>query len=340
MPSRRPFLALAAFLLLAELPGAARAAGLETVGEVLRHDVLTPLYAAYDEAALALAAARPDCEGSGEWRDTVRPAFADALVAWRRLEATGFGPAADPGTAARVYFWPDRHGTAGRQLAAALRERDSALLEPAGLEGRSAGLQSLAALEALLYGEPAGDDAFACRFASAIAAFQAETAHALSEGFARDATPPPAVAEGLVAGIRATLDTVIALDLERPLGTDLAGARGERARAWRSGLSLPLIQAALDTVERVCTAPGGIPPMLALSPETAALDAVLRGRLAASRAALAAVGSPLQLAVADPAQRPQVEAALEEVRAVRRLVVERLAPALGLALGFNALDGD
>jgi predicted lipoprotein len=133
---------------------------------------------------------------------------------------------------------------------------------------------------------------------------------------------------------------VIALDLERPLGSEIAAARGERARAWRSGLSLALIVAALDTIERVCTAPGGIPSILALGPETAALDAVLRGRIGASRAALAAIELPLHVAVADPGERPKVEAALEELRAVRRLMVERLAPALGLALGFNALDGD
>ena len=44
--------------------------------------------------------------------------------------------------------------------------------------------------------------------------------------------------------------------------------------------------------------------------------------------------------MADPQARPAVERLLEELRGVRRLLQERLAPALGLAAGFNALDGD
>jgi predicted lipoprotein len=343
VPPRSTFVALVAFLLLAGAPSAASAADLDAAGEVLRREVLAPLHAAYAEAAAALAAVQPGCDAADDWRPAVRPAFAEALLAWRRLEAAGYGPAAVPETAGRVYFWPDRHGTAGRQLAAALRARDPELENAAGLAGRSAGLHSLAALEVLLHGDaaPAGDDGFACRFAAAIADFQAGLARAIAADFARGtATPGAEVTAGLVHGARATLDVLIALDLERPLGANLAAARGERARAWRSDLSLPLIAAALDTVERVCTAPGGIPTILALGPKTAALDAVLRGRIAASRAALARIEAPLWAAVADPAKRPRVEATLEELRAVRRLMVERLAPALGLALGFNALDGD
>ena len=52
------------------------------------------------------------------------------------------------------------------------------------------------------------------------------------------------------------------------------------------------------------------------------------------------IGPPLNRAVADPMVRPAVERLLEELRGVRRLLTERLAPALGLASGFNALDGD
>ena len=109
------------------------------------------MYAGYLEQARAFAAVAPDC--AGDWRAPMRAAYADSVLAWRRLEAAGTGPAVAGDTPSTVYFWPDKHGTAGRQLAAALRDRDPALTEAAGLAAKSVGLQSLATLEVLLYGD-------------------------------------------------------------------------------------------------------------------------------------------------------------------------------------------
>lgn len=323
---RRPTVLLALALLALPAIGKAQSGGAGVAA------MPAALLAAYRDAARELAATAPGCDAG--WREAMRPAFAEALVAWRRFEATGVGSAGDPETTARVYFWPDKHGTAGRQLATALRARDPRLETAAGLEGQSAALQSLASLEQLLHGERADDGGdFACRYARAIAAFQAERAAAMT---APDAAPM----EALFAGLRAALDTVIALDLERPLGRSIEAARGQRARAWRSGLSLALIDAALATVEEAHNGAGGFVAQVAANAELAPFARTVAARLAAARAAVAAIPAPLHLAVADPALRPKVEALLEEVRAVRRLAVERLAPALGVAAGFNALDGD
>lgn len=317
------------------------AASLVESGATLRDGVVAPLYRAYGDAAQSLAAVEAGCEGA--WRERMAPAFADALLAWRRLEATGYGPAANPDTAARVFFWPDKHGTAGRQLGAALRTRDERLTTAEGLEGQSAGLQSLAALELLLDREPGPPEveAFACRYAQGIADFQASLADRMRRDFEATSSAGAGDTETLFRGLLATLDTLLALDLERPLGSSLAEARGTRARAWRSGLSLPLADAALDTVLRLYEAPGGFAALAqSSSPEIAAFGAALGNRLQASREALAAIGAPLHLAVADPNQRPHVEALADELHTVRRLALERLAPALGLAAGFNAMDGD
>ena len=309
------------------------------MGARLVRDVLLPLYASYADRARALATAAPDCVGA--WRVPMRAGYSESVLAWRRLEAAGAGPAVTGDVPSIVYFWPDKHGTAGRQLAAALQDRDPALTRPADLAAKSVGLRSLATLEALLYGAavPGDADGFACRYAGAIAAYQADLAASLAAsapGTAADA----AIAEALFRGMLGTLDVLIALDLERPMGASLAAARGERARAWRSELSLPLIGAALETVERVYTAPGGFATIIQASAELSAFHAVLRGRLQAARDALGAIRVPLRLAVADPDVRPAVERLLEELRAVHRLLVERLSPALGMVSGFNALDGD
>lgn len=328
-------------ILLSLAASPAAAATLAESGAALRQEAVAPLYAGHRAAAEALAAVEADC--AGPWREPLRPAYRDAVLAWRQLEATGFGPASVPETAARVFFWPDAHGTAGRQLGAALKSRDPQLETAAGLEGQSAGLQSLAALELLLYGGPPADaaaDVFACRYAQAIADFQAELAREFEAGLAAVPADGEATARALVIGMRTALDTLIQLDLERPLGADLADARGQRARAWRSGLSLALIGAALETVERLYAAPQGFGALIAGQAEVAPFGAVMGQRLEAAQAMLGQVALPLHEAVSDPAARPQVEALLEELRTMRRLVVERLAPALGVAAGFNALDGD
>ena len=57
-------------------------------------------------------------------------------------------------------------------------------------------------------------------------------------------------------------------------------------------------------------------------------------------ATLDGVGLPLDKAVEDPAARPKVETLVTELKALRQLVAQELAPALDLAVGFNALDGD
>jgi len=49
---------------------------------------------------------------------------------------------------------------------------------------------------------------------------------------------------------------------------------------------------------------------------------------------------PLTEMVADPARRPRAEALLTSVRMLEQLAADELPDALGLAIGFNALDGD
>ena len=111
-------------------------------------------------------------------------------------------------------------------------------------------------------------------------------------------------------------------------------ALGRRAEAWRSGLSRAAIGenlAAVATVYRL-----GLRPRLG----DAALGREIEAAFAAAHTALDALAMPLPAAVADPAARAQVEALRAAVSQLKALVSQRLAPALGLSLGFNSLDGD
>ena len=47
------------------------------------------------------------------------------MLAWQHAQPIGFGPVADLGLAPQIEFWPDKHGTAGRQFSQAMASRDA-----------------------------------------------------------------------------------------------------------------------------------------------------------------------------------------------------------------------
>ena len=63
----------------------------------------------------------------------IRPGdgIAGVMTAWGRLQPLIQGPLGDVVLASRIAYWPDKHGTGGRQLGAALKSRDAALTDPA-----------------------------------------------------------------------------------------------------------------------------------------------------------------------------------------------------------------
>jgi predicted lipoprotein len=265
----------------------------------------------------------------------------------------------DEGLAPQIEFWPDKHGTAGRQLSQALAERDPSLLDAADLDGKSVGLTSLATLERLLFGEALFDpdlQAYACAYALAVAHHQVDLANRVvaawtaPEGFRAVVTSAGAVNDvffsaydpsvALFRSITDTLDGVIQVKLEPPLGESLAKARGKRAENWRSRMALPGIAANLATARDLYETPGGFADLYAVLGGDPALDQQARAGFAGAIVAAGAIALPLADAVEDPAARPQVVALVEQLKALRTLIRGPIASGLGLSIGFNATDGD
>ncbi len=72
----------------------------------------------------------------------------------------------------------------------------------------------------------------------------------------------------------------------------------------------------------------------------AELDALLTRAFAQTRQTAESIDAPLETAVGDPTLRPTVEKLAAEAAALKALLVQRLNVALGIPVGFNALDGD
>ena len=364
MRGTRLVLLLAAALTLS-LP--ARAADvLETLNRQLADEVLIPAYQHFADATAGLATAiagfcaAPDPDRLAD----ARHAFEVALDAWERVQPIVFGPARAGGRTMIIQLFPDTRDAVSRQLARVLAAKDPALVAAGGLDGKSVALTGFPALEQILYddarlptpGAHPADADYACALAAAIGRNLAVQAAALLDdwqrpGGFRDAVLTAAAgndtyqsvdeaAGDYLKSLHTAFQAIIALKLEGPLGKSLDGAKPMRAENWRSERSLASIRANLETAQALYLSPGGFGDALRAQADEDQLDSALRKGFERTFATLDAIGEPLHRAVEDPAARPKLETLVTELKALRQLVAQELAPALDLAVGFNALDGD
>lgn len=346
---------IAAALLMAA-PVAAEQPEAVVAGDLARNHVIPA------STALAEAAGRLDdslATGCAELA-SARAAYHAAMDAWMGLQHVNFGPITYLQRDSRLYFWPDKTGAMSKQLARALKAADPALLEPETLARGSVALQGLPVLERLLFPAkpPAGDPAYRCALTRAVAGSIATIARGLLADW-RDGDRPYAIlieqADQDDALFESSLEVVglflrsldqglLVVDelrLGRPLGDGGSRPRPRRAESWRSersGRNVKLVLKALADMAAPAGG-GGFAGLLEAYGE-AALAGALRQRVSAVLAAAGALGDSLFDAVEDAGRRPVVEALRAEVRETRALVTAEIAPALGVTIGFNSLDGD
>jgi uncharacterized protein len=352
--------------MLMAVPAARAASVFEDLNRALTDRVIVPGYQRFAAATANLEAAMADfcAQPTPERLQAARRAFEEAMVAWQHVQPIVFGPIAAEARASRIQLFPDKTGAISRQLSRALADQDPALVAPGGLEGKSVALTGFPALEQILYDDarlPAaggsGPEAdYACALAAAIARNLAGLAAEVLDDWQRpggfrdmmltaaagnDAYFAAEEASGdLLKSLHTALQSVIASKLEAPLGASPDQAKPRRAENWRSQLSLAGIRANLETAEALYAGPGGFSTALQALTEEDQLDWTMKQDFKRAFAQVDAIGLPLDAAVGDAAARAQVETLLAEVKTMRQLVSQELAPALGLLVGFNAMDGD
>ncbi|HUV32366.1 MAG TPA: imelysin family protein, partial [Devosiaceae bacterium] len=147
--------------------------------------------------------------------------------------------------------------------------------------------------------------------------------------------------QSLHDGLQAITDTRV----KPVLGATLAAARPRLAEAIPSRRSARNIAISLAGLEALYLSEGRNKDTagftrLVRSQGHAKLDALMRRAFKLTLATARGIGKPLDVAVRDKRLRPRVAKLLLQVRALKQIVRTRLAPALGLTVGFNALDGD
>jgi uncharacterized protein len=292
-----------------------------------------------------------------------RQEFGAVAASWAKIQYISFGPIFEHQRAFRIEYWPDKRNVVGRQLAEVLKKQDEAALDPQRFATTTVGVQGLPALERLLFEDDAlaalsgPGAAFRCSLFAAISnnleAIAREVVAGWTEGqssFLSRVEHPSEEDEEIPNGRDAAgrllndlLTATIAMrdmKLLAPLGNSLEKAKPNTAEYWRSGQSVAALAANLEGWRALFSADGGLGALLAAQPDGKKVADDVAAAIDQASGTLIQIALPLDKAVADPAQRKQVEALAAELVTLRDLLAGPVTTTLNLPIGFNALDGD
>ncbi|MEO3416648.1 imelysin family protein [Roseovarius sp. CAU 1744] len=329
------------FLLCIVLPVTANA---DRNAELIRNIVEEEIIGGFD--ALETAAERladtaaETCAGAD-----LTAAYSKAFRAWIRVSHLRFGPSEEDNRAFALTFWPDPRGSTPKTLRKLLSDQGEAAPDVAAYRNISVAARGFHALDYLL-GDPdlrsrRQEDRY-CALVAVIAQDIFATARDLARAWRSYApglidpgkdTPyrtQQEVLQVLYKSARTGLQFTADMRFGRPLGT-VEKPRPKRAEAWRSGLSQILAGEAV-------AGSGGL--ALKLARDNPDLMKRLDNSLSRFAAGMAALDDPVFMGVLTPQGRFRIEVLLTELNGIRRIVDRDLGPNLGVAAGFNALDGD
>ncbi|MGX9356191.1 imelysin family protein [Roseobacteraceae bacterium S113] len=312
--------------------------------ESIATDHILPRFAALASASQALSsAAQSDCAPGSE---PLKQAYGTAFDAWISASHLRFGPTEEDDRAFALAFWPDSRGATPRALTRLIAEEDPIGRAPDAYADVSIAARGFYAMEFLLFDDAflqAGDASYRCALLQTVAADIAATSTAiladwqmthvtvlLSPGpqalYRNDEEVLQEMLRSLSSGLQFTHES----RLGRPLGT-FDRPRPTRAEARRSGRSARHVALSLVSLRDLAA-------RLAVSdPEVARK---LDRQFDVALGKLALLDDPVFSGVGAPLTRVRVEVISQSVETLRAIVQSDLGPTLGVAAGFNSLDGD
>ncbi|WP_428249681.1 imelysin family protein [Ferrovibrio sp.] len=279
--------------------------------------------------------------------DALRQGWRRANLAWQDVQHIRFGPVLLFNRLQRFAYWPDPRNSVARQMAELFA---AAKLPDFGIG--SIAVQGLTALERELFDAAEVTKLratpFRCQWVQAAAINLA----AMARDIRADWGPGRSYAEQFIAAkgnlvvyagpdeatqdIFKALHTAIELvadhKLARPLGKTPREQKPMAAEYWRSGQSGAAIATNIAAARDLFTK--AIVPNMA----DKALAAELGRRF--DDLAQRTRGLDLETALANTAQRAALDKLRADAGALKTMLAEKLAPALDIPVGFNALDGD
>ncbi len=286
-----------------------------------------------------------------------RQSFHAAMDAWQAVQHIRFGPSQIDARQFRVQFWPDSRNRIGRQLGEILiSEREDLISKPDALAQASIAIQGLPALERLLFEIDIAPGEYAGMLAAAIGDnllriaqdLEAEWApgSAWSQGLYEPgsssvAYPAPSQASAaLLLSLVTQLNVIASAKLREPMGQSAERARPRLSESWRSERSIRNIAINLDALSDLFSGGDGHFANLLIQSGNETLAADLQERLRGCAQIMQGMPASLEVLATDLSLRIPALDVADVIDISRQAVEQQVAPALGLTLGFNSLDGD
>lgn len=273
--------------------------------------------------------------------------FQKAADGWAAVEFVTTGPVSESLRPDRI-FGPDRRNYVAKALAELYGRAKTGDITPDQMRSVSVAGQGLPALERVLFEPGAAEPAAQCRVGVAISKNLASIAADIVAEWKGEQGPlaklkrgqgdplhfadPSQAAARLMTDLAGGAQRMNDVKLLPVLGSGVDAARPKAAEGWRSGRPARSIRITVASLADIAKIFGEGAPK-----DIAAADAKV---FATAGETVAKLPDDLGEATADPKRRKTVEAAVAALKAAQRDVAKNLAPALGLPLGFNALDGD
>ncbi|KIN72379.1 imelysin family protein [Sulfitobacter guttiformis] len=315
----------------------------EVIEGIVRDHILSGFVQLEQKTAAFSQTASSDCTPTSA---ALRDGYADAFDAWVLVSHLRFGPTEVGDRGFALAFWPDSRGTTPRSLGALITDQDAVVDSSDSYGHVSIAARGFYAMELLLYDAALSDGAnpqYLCSLIQAVAGDMATTtaaiAHDWREDYAARLIAPSSggtyrgeeeVLQELFKALGTGLQFTSEVRLGRPLGT-FDRPRPNRAEVWRAGRSARHVVLSLTALRDLS---------LRLSAADPAIAAHLAEGFDLALARMESLDDPIFAGVEQPQGRLRLEVVQQAVNGVRAEVRDALGPHLGVAAGFNALDGD
>lgn len=325
------------------LPCAATADTAPTEAEQAIQIQILPGFAALSDSAARMAdLAAETCDPTDA---ALQSAWGAAFDDWIQISHLRFGPTETESRAFALAYWPDSRGTTPKTLSKLFAEQDPIITTPGGMASVSIAARGFYALEYVMFDDRFQTDAgYGCALTRALTADVAATTSAIERDW-RDSYAALMLTPGseyspyhtsdevkqelfkaLATGLQFTSDT----RLGRPLGT-FDKPRPKRAEAHRSGRSQRHVELSIAALRELA---------LILSADDDALVADVTQAFDAALTQARALEDPVFAGVEDPQKRLKLEILKQSLDLIREQQLANIGKKLGVAAGFNALDGD
>lgn len=293
-----------------------------------------------NSTARLMKASNADCRP-----ENMTPAYHEAFDTWVAVSHIRFGPIEDNGEGLAVAFWPDKKGMIPKTLNRMIKAADPVIYEAGEFAKYSVAARGFFGLEQMLFDDKFSGyakDSYSCALVQAMSLdlhrIAANTYTGWIDGYATTLRTAGAAdnevfladkegAQALYTNMLAGLEYIHSQRLGRPLGS-FEKPRPKRAEARRSGRSMRNIAVSLESIHEMAV-------MLADGQALETMewfDATIR---------YAKSLDDVPFVTADQNSGRFILTSLQEmVSAIHEAAMAEIGAHLGVAAGFNALDGD